>query len=116
MCQKTGKGERNVTAYGIAGDGLKEKCVEQLVASTYPTRMDESRKDQQRKAEEDGRDARSKKEYMEDLTRGPSCIRNTLNHALYLHTKVWGIRTNIGLPEYGVRFKRTIEMLTSLDK
>jgi hypothetical protein len=116
MCQKTGKGERNVTAYGIAGDGLKEACMEQLVASTYPTRMDESRKDQQKKAEEDGRDARCKKEYTEDLRRGPSCIRNTLNHALYLQKKVWGIRKNIGLPEYTVRFKRTIDMLTSLDK
>eukprot|EP00978_Attheya_sp_CCMP212_P038110 scaffold185585_cov77-Attheya_sp.AAC.1 len=78
--------------------------------------MGESRKDQQRKAEEAGRAARSKKEYKEDLSRGPSCIRNTLNHALYLHKKVWGIRRSIGVDEYDVRFKKTTTMLTSLDE
>jgi hypothetical protein len=44
LCQKTGKGERNVTAYGIEGDGVKEMCVEQLVSSSYPARMDGKRK------------------------------------------------------------------------
>jgi hypothetical protein len=116
LCQKTGKGERNVTAYGIAGDGLKEACAEQLVVSSYATRMSENRKDQKRRAEEAGHEARSKNEYKEDLSRGPSCIRNTMNHALYLNNKVWGIRMRIGAEEYDVRFRKTMSMLTSLDQ
>jgi hypothetical protein len=116
LCQKTGKGERNVTAYGIAGDGVKEMCVEQLVPSSYLARMDERRKFQQQRAEDDGRDARSKKDYTEDLARGPSCIRNTVNQALLLRKKVWEIRERIGQDEYDKRFTRTFGMLTSLDK
>eukprot|EP00978_Attheya_sp_CCMP212_P024546 scaffold77281_cov56-Attheya_sp.AAC.4 len=57
LCQKTGKGEKNVTAYGIAGDGLKEACAEQLVLSSYATRMEENRNDQKRQAEEAGHEA-----------------------------------------------------------
>jgi hypothetical protein len=116
LCQRTGKGERNVTAYGIAGDGLKEMCVQQLVSLSYPARMDRKRKEQQKRAEDEGRDARSKKEYKEDLTRGPSCIRNTINQALLFFNKVWAIRERIGQDEYDKRFTKTYEMLTSLDK
>jgi basic membrane lipoprotein Med (substrate-binding protein (PBP1-ABC) superfamily) len=76
LCQKNGKGERNVTAYGTAGDGVKKTFTEQLVPTSYPVRMNERRKDQQQRAEDDGRrDPRSKKDYKEDLTRGPSCIQ-----------------------------------------
>jgi hypothetical protein len=116
LCQKTGKGERNVTAYGIAGDGVKELCAEQLVSSSYPARMDGKRKELQQRAEDEGREARSKKAYKEDLARGPSCIRNTVNQALLFYKKVWEIRERIGQDEYDKRFTKTYEMLTSLDK
>jgi hypothetical protein len=116
LCQETGKGERNVTAYGIAGDGLKEACADQLVTSTYVPRMEAKRIEQQRKHEEAGTKARSNDEYKEDLSRGPSCVRNTVNHALYLHKKVCGIRSSIGLAEYDFRFQRTLSMLTSMDE
>jgi hypothetical protein len=114
LCQKTGKGERNVTAYGIAGDGLKEACVDQLIFSTYPERMEAERKRKQKEAEEAGRPTRSKNEYTEDFTRGPSCTRNTLDHALYLYKKVQEIRKSIGSKMYDDRLKRTKEMLTVL--
>jgi hypothetical protein len=116
LCQKTGKGERNVTAYGIAGGGVKEMCVDQIVPSSYSARINERRKDRQQRAEDAGREARCKKKYIEDLTRGPSCIRNTVDHALHLYKKVWEIRERIGRDEYDKRFTRTFEMLTSLDK
>jgi hypothetical protein len=114
LCQKTGKGERNVTAYGIAGDGLKEACVDQLMFSTYPERMEAERERKQKEAEEAGRSFRSKNKYIEDFTRGPSCTRNTLNHALSLYKKVQEIRGSIGTQMYDDRLKRTKEMLTVL--
>ena len=35
LCQKTGKGERNVTVYGIAGDGVSGECTRSYVDSSY---------------------------------------------------------------------------------
>jgi hypothetical protein len=50
LCQQTGKGERNVSAYGIAGDGVTELCTYQCVSTTYPERMKKKRKQQQERA------------------------------------------------------------------
>ena len=49
LCQRTGKGERNVTAYGIAGDGVSEACDVQSVASRYAEEMAIKRMQQQAK-------------------------------------------------------------------
>eukprot|EP00978_Attheya_sp_CCMP212_P016496 scaffold43265_cov28-Attheya_sp.AAC.2 len=50
-CQRTGKGERNVSAYGIAGDrGVTKKCSKELVVSNYKENMTEKRKQQQAEA------------------------------------------------------------------
>ena len=43
LCQKTGKGERNVTNFGIAGDYTNEMCTEQTVQTNYPERMKKKR-------------------------------------------------------------------------
>jgi hypothetical protein len=101
LCQKTGKGKRKDTASGIAGDGVEEMCEEQLVPSSYPARMDERKKDQRQQA--------SKKDYKEDLTRGPSCIQNTVNQALLLNKKVWEIRERIEQNEYDKRLREHLE-------
>jgi hypothetical protein len=39
FCQQTGKGERSVSAYGIAGDGVSERCQSQFVVSDYKEEM-----------------------------------------------------------------------------
>jgi hypothetical protein len=115
LCQRTGKGERNVTAYGIAGDGVSEACDEQSVVSRYAEKMTVKRTQQQAKAEAEGREARSKAKYEEDFERGPSLTRNTLDHALKLHKIVGEIRQRIGEEEYKRRFEQTVAMLRSLD-
>ena len=81
LCQKTGKGERNVTNVGIAGNYTNEMYTEQTVQTNYPERMKKKRQQQQERASNEGREPRSSKEYTEDLKRGPSCTRNIINHA-----------------------------------
>jgi hypothetical protein len=115
LCQRTGKGERNVTAYGIAGDGVSEACDEQSVASRYAEKMAGKRTQQQAKAAAEGRVARCKNKYEEDFERGPSLTRNVLDHALKLHKIVEEIRLRLGDEEYKRRFEQTVGMLRSLD-
>ena len=62
LCQKNGKGERNVTYFGIAGDDTNEMCTEQTVQTNYPERMKMNRTKQQERASNEGREPRSKKE------------------------------------------------------
>jgi hypothetical protein len=116
LCQRTGKGERNVSAYGIAGDGVTKKCSEELVVSKYKEKMAEKRKTQQAKAATDGRDPRSKKDYKEDLERGPGLTSNILNHALLLHKKILEIQGELGMQEYNQRYDHAVEMLQSREK
>ena len=114
QCQKTGKGERNVTAYGIAGDDINEMCILQTVPTVYIERMKKRRRKNQGKALLEGRDARSKKEYEEDLSRGPSLTRNILNHAYKLLSDINKMKEEIGDEEYTRRFKKTETMLREL--
>ena len=81
VCQQTGKEERNVTNFCIAGDNTNDMCTEQTVQTEYPERMKHHRQKQQERASSEGRKPRSSKEYTEDLRRGPSCTRNIINHA-----------------------------------
>jgi hypothetical protein len=39
FCQQTGKGERSVSAYGITGNGVSERCRSQFVVSAYEEEM-----------------------------------------------------------------------------
>jgi hypothetical protein len=116
LCQRTGKGERNVSAYGIAGDGVTKKCSKELVVSTYTKKMAKKRKKQQAKAATDGRDPRSKKDYKEDLERGPGLTSNILNHSLLLLKKILEIQGKLGMLEYSRRYDHALEMLQSRDK
>ena len=72
LCQKTpGKGERAVTAYGIAGDGTSERCLYQYVQSTYPEEMTTKRQAAEQTAEDEGRSTWFKGDFTLDIERGP---------------------------------------------
>ena len=115
LCQKTGKGERNVTNYCIAGDNINELCTEQIVQTNYPERMKQNRKQQQERASNEGRDPRSKKEYKEDLERGPCLTRNMINHAYKLLNQVQEIKKEITEEKYKEVFEKTEKMLSCLE-
>jgi len=115
LCQKTGKGERNVTKYCIAGDNINEMCTEQIVQTNYPERMKQNRMQQQERASNEGRDPRSKKEYKEDLERGPCLTRNMINHAYKLLNQVQEIKKEITEEKYKEVFEKTEKMLSCLE-
>jgi hypothetical protein len=114
LCQETGRGERNVTAYGIAGDNVSSKCKDDLVSSNYADKMKQRRKQQQDAAAVRGEEPRSKGEYEEDIERGPSCTANIVNHALSLCDQVKKLRQDIGPEEYKRRYQEAFKSLTDL--
>ena len=118
LCQSAGKGERTVTAYCIAADGIDEKCDSQIVQTSYPEKMTKKRKAQQEKAQASGKEARSKDDFEEDVSRGPSLTRNLVNHALKLRMSIDRMKKDdmVGENEYNARFDRTKNMLSSLEK
>ena len=130
LCQQTGKEEKNVSAYGIAGDGVTEMCTYQGISTTYPDRMKKRREVAQAKAKayNDGLKRRAQattgsqkkkrkivKDYKEDMTRGPSLARNVLNHALHLEHSINNLKSKMGDTKYDERFKKTRTMLNSFD-
>jgi hypothetical protein len=63
-----GMGEPNVTAYGIAGDGVSEACDKQsMMASRYTEKMEAKCMQQQAKAAAEGREVCWKAKYKEDF-------------------------------------------------
>ena len=116
LCQKTGKNERNVTAYGIAGDGVTEKCDKQLVKSEYMEKMKEKREELKAKAIVAGRETRVSDLFEEDILRGPSLSKNIFNHALHLYQQVQELEEKIGHDEYERRFKISMDMIQNVDR
>ena len=114
LCQQTGKRERNVTAYGIAGDGVTEFCTYQCVKTKYLEKMKERREKQQERAR-NGHTVQTKKDYKEDISRGPSLTQNVINHALYLEYLIGEMESKIGREEYKRRLKKTLDMLKKFD-
>ena len=39
LCQQTGKGEQSVSAYGITGDGMSERCQSKFIVTAYEEEM-----------------------------------------------------------------------------
>jgi hypothetical protein len=58
LCQRTGKSERAVTAYGIAGDGVSEACTANFVVSSYSVDMEPKRKKSLETAAAEGKPSR----------------------------------------------------------
>ena len=114
LCQQTGKGERNVSAYGIAGDGINDLCTYQRVITQYPEEMRKKRRKQQEKARR-GKTVRTDKDWEEDTSRGPSLARNIVNHALFLQVKIGKMEEKLGETEYKTRLDKTILTLKSFD-
>jgi heme oxygenase len=116
LAQHTGMGERNVTAYGIAGDNVSTKCFENLVSSDYEVKMKERRKMQHANAAANGEEPRSKEKYEEDIKRGPRCTANIVNHALSVHKQIQKMRQDIGADEYKRRHQMAFKSLTLLEE
>jgi len=88
LCKKTGEGERNVTAYGIAGDNINGLCSTQKVITTYPKRMTKLKDIWVQKAKKEGKKWKGQEIYEEDITRGPSLTRNIVNNAVKLFDEI----------------------------
>ena len=114
LCQRTGKGERNVTVYCIAGDILTEMCTEKIAPSKYSEKMAKRREKQYQKAISEGKKPRSKQTYVPDLERGPELTLNIVNHAQKLQKEIEIMRDVLGKEEYKNRLDQTETMLTSI--
>ena len=114
MCQQTGKGERNVTVYGIAGDGVTEFWTYQRVKTKYPEKIKERREKEQERAW-NVHTVQTEKDYKEDISRGLSLTQNVINHALYLEYLIGEMESKIGREEYKWWLKKTLEMLKKFD-
>ena len=114
ICQKTGKGQRNVTAYCISGDGLTELSTHQTVSSKYVEIMKENKAKQQKRAQS-GEIVYTKRELGKDISQGLSSIRNIINHALHLEEIIKEIKMKIGEDQYEDWLSRTLAILTLFD-
>ena len=114
LCQKTGKGERNVTIYGIAGDDIDEMCLEQHVLTTYPGKMNRKRKKHQQEAASEDKQPRSENDYSEDIKRGTSLTRNIVNYSLTIHSRIIQEKQKIGEDNYNRYLMKTEQLLKSL--
>ncbi|CAJ1929526.1 unnamed protein product [Cylindrotheca closterium] len=107
LCQTTGKEEKNVTVYGIAGDGVSDECTRNYVDSSYHQKQKEKRNERIRRAVRTG----GIKDYKPDLERGPGMCINHTNHALSLARDVEALKEIIGEEEYEDRLKGAMNSL-----
>ena len=114
LCQRSGKQERNVTVYCIAGDILTEMCTEKITPSNYSEKMAKRRDNLYQKAISEGKKPRSKQKYEPDLERGPECTLNIVNHAQKLQRDIKLMRNLLGEKEYKSRIDQTETMLSSI--
>lgn len=114
LCQKTGKEERSVTIYGIAGDAVSRACTESLVTSNYHNDQKKQREDYNEKAAAEGR--KQKDKYQPDLERGPGMTLNLCNHAMKLLQDGRELAAEIGVEEFESRVKAAKDALRSIEK